>query len=147
MELDWYCTRAFGMRQQSCWGVLWFFKRPRVSPMENQRNRQHVIWCLITKTQANRVAIVSSVITKILNPCKPWTVTIQTSVLYVQWICLLEFVASSLLLFIRCSTFISFCSGFTVAFVQLFSVRLFIYSMLISLLYFDPHINNNLASQ
>ncbi len=61
MELDWYCTRVLGMKQQSCWGVLWVFKRPRVSPLEKQRNWQHDIWCLITNTLANRVAIVSSV--------------------------------------------------------------------------------------
>ncbi len=36
-----------------------------MSPMEKQRNWQHVIWCLITNTQANTVAIVSSKITTI----------------------------------------------------------------------------------
>ncbi len=80
MELDWYCTGVLGMQQQSCWGALWFFKRPQVSPLERQRNRQQDIWCIITNTRANRVAIVSSLITKIFNPCKYWTVTTQPSV-------------------------------------------------------------------
>jgi hypothetical protein len=80
MEHDWYCTGVVGVKQQSCWGVLWLFKRPQVSLLEKQRNRQHDIWCLMTNTWANRVAIVSSVITKIFNPCKYWMVTIQPSV-------------------------------------------------------------------
>jgi hypothetical protein len=67
MELDWYCTGAVGMRQHSCGGFLWFFKRPQVSPLEKQRNRQHDICCLITNTRTNRVAIVSSVITRYLT--------------------------------------------------------------------------------
>jgi hypothetical protein len=46
MELDWYCTGAVGMKQQSCLGVLWFFKRPQVSLLEKQRNQQHDIWSL-----------------------------------------------------------------------------------------------------
>ncbi len=33
-----------------CRGVLWFFKRPQVSRLEKQRNKQHDIWCLITNT-------------------------------------------------------------------------------------------------
>ncbi len=67
MELDWYCTRAVDMKQQSWWGVLWFFKRPQVRLLEKQRNRQHHIWCLITNTRANRVAIFCSAITRCLT--------------------------------------------------------------------------------
>jgi hypothetical protein len=72
------------MRQQSYWGVLWFFKRPQVSPMKNENKEtdsmssdasQQIPW-------QNRVAIVSFVITKIFNPCKRWTVMIQPSVLF-----------------------------------------------------------------
>jgi hypothetical protein len=51
----------------SCWGVLWFFKRPQVCLLEKHRNWQHYIWCLITNTWENRVEIVSSVIIKILT--------------------------------------------------------------------------------
>ncbi len=72
MELDWSCTGVLGMRKQSCLGILWFFKRPWVSPLEKQRKRHHDIWCLITNTWANGVAIISSAITKIFNPCKYW---------------------------------------------------------------------------
>jgi hypothetical protein len=43
MELDWYNNGMLGMRQQSCWGVLWFFKRPQVNPLEKQRNQHHDI--------------------------------------------------------------------------------------------------------
>jgi hypothetical protein len=87
MELDWYCTWADGMKQQSCWGVLWFFKRPQVSLLENQRNRQHDIWCLITNSQANRVAIVSSVITRYLTLAKHRMVTTCPQYFfYVQYI-------------------------------------------------------------
>ncbi len=67
MEFDWYCTGVVGMKHQSCWGVLWFFKRPQVSLLEKQRNRQHDIWCLITNTLENRVAIFSSVFTRYLT--------------------------------------------------------------------------------
>jgi hypothetical protein len=38
-------------------GVLWFFNRPQVSPLEKQRNQPHDIWCLITNTWANKVTI------------------------------------------------------------------------------------------
>ncbi len=39
-----------------------------------------------TNIWANRGAIVNFVITKIFNPCTHWMVTIQPSILYVQWI-------------------------------------------------------------
>jgi hypothetical protein len=47
MELDWYSTGTLGMRKQSYWGVLWFFKRPLVSLLEKHRNRHHDVWFLI----------------------------------------------------------------------------------------------------
>jgi hypothetical protein len=142
------------MKQQSCWGVAWFFKRPRVSPLKKQKNWHHDIWCLIDNTRANRVAIVSSVITKIFNPCKHWTVKIQHSVLYVQWISVYSY---SLPVF-HCSSVVwfSFVSVLLCLnhFVLLFSVRLFVYSLYFSVLilelysrYFDLHNNNNPASQ
>jgi hypothetical protein len=53
-----------GMKQQSCWGVLWISKRSQVSPLENAKKRQHDIWCLIINILANRVVIVSFVITR-----------------------------------------------------------------------------------
>jgi hypothetical protein len=105
MELNCYCTGVLGMKQQSCWGGLWFFKRPWILLLEKQRNRQYDIWCLITNAWANRVAIVSSVITKIFNPCKHWMVTIQPSVLYVQWISVYLYL---LPVFCRCSSVVPF---------------------------------------
>jgi hypothetical protein len=105
MELNWYCTGVLGMKQQSCWGVLWFFKRPWILPLEKQRNRQYDIWCLITNAWANRVAIFSFVITKIFNPYKHWMVTIQPSVLYVQGISVYLFL---LPVFCRCSSVVPF---------------------------------------
>jgi hypothetical protein len=33
---------VIGMKQQSCWGVLWFFKRPQVRPLEKQWNRGQI---------------------------------------------------------------------------------------------------------
>jgi hypothetical protein len=82
MERDWHWTWAVGMNQQSCWGVLWFFKRPQVSPLEKQSDQQQDLWCLITNTCANRVAIVSSVITRYLTLRKHWTFMIQPSDLF-----------------------------------------------------------------
>jgi hypothetical protein len=54
-------------------GVSMVFQEAKVYPLKKQRNWQHGFWCLITNTRANRVGIVSSVITKIFNPCKYWT--------------------------------------------------------------------------
>ncbi len=141
MELHWYSTRVLGMKQQSCWGALWF-----------SRGHKHDIWCLMTNTQANRVAIVSSVITKILNPCKYWTVMTQPSVymfsvyLYsllvfyycpsVVWFSLVSvlFLSDSLCSIIRCWILCLF-SVFSVLILELYSR------------YFDPHNNNHPASQ
>ncbi len=58
-------------------GFYGFFKRLLVSPLGRQRSPHHNIWFLIVNIQAIRVAIVSSVITKIFYPSKYWTVTIQ----------------------------------------------------------------------
>jgi hypothetical protein len=66
-KLDLCCTGAVGIKQHSCRGVLWVFKRPQVSPLEKQRNWQHDIWCLMTNTWANRIVIVSSIITRYLT--------------------------------------------------------------------------------
>jgi hypothetical protein len=139
------------MKQQSCWGILWFFKRPQVRPLEKQRNWQHNIWCLRTNTWANRVANVSSVIRKILNPRKHWTVTIQPSVWYVQWISVYccQFSVTFHLLFDFHSLLFCFVqsvlfdySVFNYLFIQVFSVLVLeLYSR-----YFDPHNNNHLAS-
>jgi hypothetical protein len=75
-----------------------------------QRNRQHVIWCLTTNTRANRVAIVSFVITKIFNPCTHWAVMIQPSVLFMfresVWLCSLPV---SFIVHQYCLTLIQLC--------------------------------------
>ncbi len=84
----WYCAGMLGVRHQSWWGVLWFSKG-HLKPLGRQRNPCHDIWFLINKIQANRVAIDSSVITKIFNPCKYWTVKIQPFVKHSVFQCLL----------------------------------------------------------
>ncbi len=127
MELNSYCTRVSGMKQQSCWGVLWFFKKPQVSPLENQRNRQHEIWCLMTNTQANRVPIVGSVITKIFKLCKYCRVTTQPSVY------MFTAYSHSLPVFSYCSSVVRFSLVsvlfYSSSFVRLFNVQLFVYSV------------------
>jgi hypothetical protein len=93
-----------------------------VSPLEKQRNGQHDIWCLITNTWANRVVIGSSVITKIFNPCKYWTVTTQPSV--------------------TCSVFIHFHCKFSFTVPQLFDfsfVSVFIYTHFILLFIYSVY--------
>jgi hypothetical protein len=145
MELDWYCTGVFGMRQQNCWGVLWFSKRSQVSLMKKQRNRQHVIWCLTTNTWANNVTIVSSVITKIFNPSKHWTVMIQPQSISIHISC------QFLLLFLSCLILISLDSVLFYSIIQCSITHLLsVFSVLILELYlgyFDPHIKNHPASQ
>ncbi len=152
MEINWYCTEVLGMKQQSCWGVLWFFKRSWVSPLEKQRNRQNDNWSLINNARANRVAIVSFVITKICNPCKHWMVTTQhlvymfsvysysltvfyycSSVVWFSFVSVL-FLFDLLCLIIQCSIICLF-SVFSVLILELYSR------------YFDPHNNNHPASQ
>ncbi len=135
MKLDLYCTWVLGMKQQSCRGVLWFFKRSQVSPLEKQRNWQHDIWCLITSTWANRVAIVSYAITKIFKSCKYWMVTTRPSVymfseLVFVFICC-QFSVIVHLLFDSRSRLFCICS---ICFVKLFSVWLFVYLVYFSVL-------------
>jgi hypothetical protein len=77
--------------------------------LEKQRNRQHDILCLITYTRANRVAIVSLVITKIFNPSKYWTVTTQPSVICSVFI---HIHYQFSVIVISCVTLICFCLAF-----------------------------------
>jgi hypothetical protein len=81
-----YLTRGRLVRSNKAAGSFNGFQEATSEPAEKQRNWQHVIWCLISSTQAIRVAIVSSVIMKIFNPYKRLMVTIQPSVLDAQWI-------------------------------------------------------------
>jgi hypothetical protein len=59
-------------------------KIQKMLPEVPSKSRKKVKVGPIANTQANRIAIVSSLISKIFNPCKHWKVTIQPSVLYVQ---------------------------------------------------------------
>jgi hypothetical protein len=129
MELDWYCTGAVGMKQQSCWRGSMVFQEATSEPDGKLRNRQYVIWCLITNTQANRVAIVGSVITGYLTLANIGQSPLNLQIGYVQCIGLIIFIASFLLLLISCLILIhSILSCFVwFAFVRLFSVRLFVY--------------------
>ncbi len=112
--------------------ALWIHKRLLVSPRGRQRSRRQYIRFLTFNIQANRVAIVSSVITRIFNPSKYWTVTIQlllydtllfsACIVYRQFLlfdfCLLQCFCS-IQCFIPCSAFIWFnsfvqCSNYSV---------------------------------
>ncbi len=77
MLLNWYCTDMLEMRHQCGCGLLWIFKRLLVSLLGRQRVPPQSVLFLIVNIQADRVAIVSSLITKIFNRSKYWTVTIQ----------------------------------------------------------------------
>jgi hypothetical protein len=94
MELDWYCTDIIEMRHQCWYRLLWIFKRLLASPLGRQRSPHQSVWFLILNIQANRVAIVSSVITKIFNPSKYRTVTIQLRLNKTSWSVLSMFIAS-----------------------------------------------------
>ncbi len=136
MELDWYCTGVSGMRQQSCWGILWFFKRPQVSPLEKQRNWQHDIWCIITNTWANRVVIVRYLTLANYGLSRlnlPFTCSVNQCCFY----SLPVFHCSSVTLYC------CFCSAF-VWFI-LFGYSVFDYSFILELysMYFDPLSTNN----
>ncbi len=142
MEIGWYCTGMLSKRQQSCLGVLWFSKRPIVSLLEKQRNWHHDVWFLIINIQANRVAIESSVITKIFFPCKYWTVTDKPFVWHSvnQYLfCSFQFICSPVVnLFFFCS-------------IRLFDYSVFYYSVYFSVLilklysrYFDPYITTTI---
>jgi hypothetical protein len=125
MELDWYCTGATGMKQKSCWGVLWFFKRPQVTLLEKQRNWQHDICCLITNTWVNRVAIVSSAITRYLT-----LANIGWSPFTLQYL----FVFSASVFNRICCQFI--CCCLTVVFITLPVVFIHVHSLLFDCLHF-----------
>jgi hypothetical protein len=158
MELNWYCIEVIGMKQQAAGEFYGFsrghkwagWKSKETNSMTSDASEQ-------TPGQIHRVAIVNSVITKILNPYKHWMVMIQPLVLYVRWISvhsllyllpvsilIVQLFNSHLFLFCLCS----------IHFLRLFSVQLFVYSVLFSILilkldsrYFDPHFNNHLGSQ
>ncbi len=107
----------------NCWGVLWFFKRQQVSLLEKQRNRQHDIWCLITNTWPNRVAAVSSVITRNLTLAKGQsTFNLQICLCSVHRSIILLPVYLLLFISIVCLSFTRFCS-------LLFDLLLFDYSV------------------
>ncbi len=67
-----------GMRPHRVLGSPWFFQRAISEPAGRKWNSAARLLMPYELThEQNRVAIVSSVITKIFNPCKYWTVTIQ----------------------------------------------------------------------
>ncbi len=122
-----------------------------MSLLKIQRNRQHDILCLMTNTWANRRAIVSSVITKIFNPCKILDGHDSTFCLHIHCIstcfihcqsllfnCCLIFICSALLLFA------SLCSTIQSLINRLFSV-FFCSDSGIVFQVFNPHNNNHLA--
>jgi hypothetical protein len=157
MEFNWCCSGEVGMKQQSCWGVVWFFKRPQ-GPLEKQRSRQHDIWCLITNIWENRVAIGSSVITRclILANIGQWSpFSLQICLFSVHQ--LIIFVATFSCIvhqFIHLSLFDSvlfcsiwFCSIIQCSIIHLFSVSFSVLILELYSRYFDPFKNNHLASQ
>jgi hypothetical protein len=73
MELGWYCTYILIWGIKANEGFYGFFK----SLLVRQRNPRHDVWFLLINIEANGVATVSSVITKIFNLCKYWKVMIQ----------------------------------------------------------------------
>jgi hypothetical protein len=102
-----------------------FVKRLHVSQLGRQRNPHQNVWFLIINIQAIKVAIVSSIITKIFKPCKYWTVTNQPFVKTFS-----NSVSFFYFLPVYCSTFVHslfFCSiqCFVQFSDQLFSVWLF----------------------
>jgi hypothetical protein len=124
-------------------------KRPQVNLMEKQRNWQHVIWCRTTSAWANRVTIVSSVITKIFYPCKHWTVMIQPHfVMFSESINSYSLPVLLLLSVVWFSSYIRFCSAlfdWLCSVIQCLIIRLLgvFYVLILELCsrYFDPHIN------
>ncbi len=111
------------MKQQSHWWVVWFFKRPHVSLLEKQRNWQHDIRCLITNTWENRVAIVSSIITR-YSTLASTGVSHNLTCRFVMFSALINNICCHFFAVVYkfiCLSFIWFCSVlFT--FVRLFSV-------------------------
>ncbi len=168
MELDWYCTGVVGMKQQSCWGVLWISKRPQVSPAGNAK--KPTAWHLVPNNEHPGKQDCNCQFRnhKIFNPCKHRTVTIHPSVfVHVQCVSFQSSLVASLsvviyqLLFNILPIVFAFASLVSVqlppylllfwsnCIVWLFSVRLVgvIFSVLILELYsryFDP--NNTTSS-
>jgi hypothetical protein len=68
-----------------------------MSLLGRQRNQQQNFWFLTFNIQANRVAIVNSVITKRFNPCKYWTIMIQPFHKTLKQFCVCLFIASLIL--------------------------------------------------
>ncbi len=111
MELDWYCTDMLEMRHQCWWGLLWIFKRLLVSPLGRQRSPHQNVWFLIVNIQANRVAIVSSVITHILT-----LASIGPSQFNLFWMTLFSSVLVLFFASFYCTTFVwfsAFCVWFS----------------------------------
>jgi hypothetical protein len=79
MELDWFCTCVLKVRHQYLMRAFMNYS----ACWRSQKGSHLHIKCPTFNTQANRVAIFCSVITKIFNRCKYWMVTFQpyTSVL------------------------------------------------------------------
>jgi hypothetical protein len=84
LVMCWHVT--VDMRQQSCWGGSMAFQKATSEPAG--KTKKPTSWHLIPHNyiQASRVAIISSIITKIFNPCKYWTGHGSTLCLNVQWI-------------------------------------------------------------
>jgi hypothetical protein len=160
MELDWYRTGAVGMKQQSCWGVLWVSNRPQVSRLKRQRNLH-----LMPHNKHSGKQGCNCQDHKIFNPHKIARTTFTLQPLFMfsasvfhNFLLPIHLVIYQLLLFycqfsgIRiCSSCQSFWICFYFCFV--YSVS-FDYSVLFSVLilemysrYFYPHINNHPASQ
>jgi hypothetical protein len=139
-----------GVKHQSWWRVLWFFRRTHVSPLGRPGNPRHDVWFLIINIQAKRVAIVSSVITRYLTlssigrsrfNLSGQTLNDSVSVLLLSVYCL-TVVHSVFFYSIQC--FLLFDS--------LFDYSVFDYSVYFSVLilelysrYFDPHKQNHPA--
>ncbi len=102
-----------------------------MSPLKRQGSPHQYIRFLTFNVQANRVAIVSSVFTKIFNPSKHWTVTIQlllndtllinACIDYCQFLlfdfCLLQCFCL-VQCFIQCSAFVRLDTLFSVRIIQ-----------------------------
>jgi hypothetical protein len=143
MDLDWYCNDMLKKRHQCRCGILWTF-----SSLKRQRSPHQYVWFHTFNFRQNKVVIVISVISKILNPSKCWMVTIQLLLNDTLFL-------SELVLFIAscyCWTFVCFSAFLWFSFLfdavtlfnlnLLFSVELFsIRSVLILEMYFryfDP---------
>ncbi len=96
MDLDWYCIDMLKKRHQCRCGILWTF-----SSLKRQRSPHQYVWFHTFNFRQNKVVIVISVISKILNPSKCWMVTIQLllndTLFYQNLYCLLPVVIVGLL--------------------------------------------------